>query len=234
MTASARPARTTRLVDRARPARPSHPAPAARTARTAATGAVLFCVAALAAACGNSTPAAAPAQPVTVTATGQPATSSPAAATTAPVTAAPAGPAPCPTRSLALKLGPGQGAAGSVYQVIDFTNISNVTCTLYGYPGVSLAGGQPVAQVGLAADENPNPPRKLVTLAPGAVASALLQIVDALNYPTAKCGPVTTKWLQIYPPNQTTPVFLSYTTKACSKPVKTLTVSVVLPGSGGQ
>src|SRR5262252_6338590 len=180
MTASARPARTTRLVDRARPARPSHPAPAARTARTAATGAVLFCVAALAAACGNSTPAAAPAQPVTVTATGQPATSSPAAATTAPVTAAPAGPAPCPTRSLALKLGPGQGAAGSVYQVIDFTNISNVTCTLYGYPGVSLAGGQPVTQVGAAASRSTVAGPTVVTLAPRQTANALLRITQAL------------------------------------------------------
>ncbi len=48
-----------------------------------------------------------------------------------------------------------QGAAGSVYQVIDFTNISNVTCTLYGYPGVSLGGGDaghPGGPGGLAVD----------------------------------------------------------------------------------
>jgi hypothetical protein len=226
MTASARTAHTARVARVARPA---------RRARPAAAGAVLACVAALAAACGSSTPAATPTKTVTVSpATGKTATSSTAAATTSSAPAAPAGPAPCPTRSLGLKLGLSQGTAGSVYQVLDFTNISNVSCTLYGYPGVSLAGGHPVKQVGLAADENPNPPRKLVTLAPGAVANALLRIVDALNYPTAKCGPVTTKWLQIYPPNQTTPVFLSYTTKACSKRVKFLTVSVVQPGSGGQ
>src|SRR5215472_10383652 len=201
--------------------------------RPAIAAAALASVAVLAAACGGSTPSATPTKTVTVTASPQaPASSSPGTATGTP--AAPGGPAPCPTRSLGLKPGLSQGAAGSVYQMLDFTNISNVTCTLYGYPGVSLAGGQPIAQVGLAADENPSPPRKLVTLAPGAVANALLQIVDALNYPTAMCGPVTTKWLQIYPPNQTTPVFLSYTTKACSKRVKILTVSVVQPGSGGQ
>ena len=243
MTASTRTSHTARPVHRdhpggqTRPVHRGHPGGQTRPVhppRPAAAGAVLACVAALAAACGSSTPAATPAKTVTVTATGQPATSSPAAATTAPATAAPAGPAPCPTRSLALKLGLSQGTAGSVYQVLDFTNISNVSCTLYGYPGVSLAGGDPVKHVGLVADENPNPPRKLVTLAPGAVANALLQIVDALNYPTAKCGPVTTRWLQIYPPNQTTPVFLSYTTKACSKPIRILTVSVVQPGSGGQ
>jgi hypothetical protein len=118
--------------------------------------------------------------------------------------------------------------------VLDFTNISNVSCTLYGYPGVSLAGGHPVTQVGLAAAEDPATPRKLVTLAPGQVANALLRIVDALNYPTSKCGPVKTQWIQVYPPNQTTPTYVAYNTTACSKPVRILTVSVVQPGSGGQ
>jgi hypothetical protein len=200
-----------------------------RTARAAAGAAALASATALAVACGSSTPGATPAKTVTVTASPQaPAASNPAAAA-----GTPGAPAPCPTRSLGLKLGLSQGAAGSVYQVLDFTNISGTTCTLYGYPGVSLAGGQPIAQVGLAADRNPTPPRELVTLAPGAVANSLLRIVDALNYPASKCGPVTTKWLQVYPPNQTTPIFLAYKTTGCSKPVQVLTVSVVQPGAGG-
>jgi hypothetical protein len=203
-----------------------------RTARPAIAAAALASVAVLAAACGGSTPGATPTKTVTVTAAPQaPVSSSPATATGTP--AAPGGPAPCPTRSLGLKPGLSQGAAGSVYQVLDFTNISNVSCTLYGYPGVSLAGGQPVTQVGLAAGEDPTTPRKLLTLAPGQVANALLRIVDALNFPASKCGPVKTQWLQVYPPNQTTPIFLSYKTTGCSKPVRILTVSVVQPGSGG-
>ena len=201
-------------------------------ARRAIAAAALASVAALAAACGGSTPSATPTKTVTVTASPQaPAASSPGTATGTP--AAPGGAAPCPTRSLGLKPGLSQGAAGSVYQVLDFTNISNVPCTLYGYPGVSLAGGQPVTQVGLAAGEDPTTPRKLVTLAPGQVANALLRIVDALNFPASKCGPVKTQWIQVYPPNQTTPIFLSYKTTGCSKPVRILTVSVVQPGSGG-
>src|ERR1017187_6077992 len=75
--------------------------------------------------------------------------------------------------------------------------------------------------------------RQLVTLAPGQVASALLRIVDAGNYAPAKCGPVTASYLQVYPPNQTRPGYLSYKSTACSKPVQILTVNVVLPGSGG-
>lgn len=202
------------------------------TARPAIAAAALATVAALAAACGGSAPSATPAKTVTVTASPQaPASTSPGTATGTP--AAPGGPAPCPTRSLGLKPGLSQGAAGSVYQVLDFTNISNVPCTLYGYPGVSLAGGHPVTQVGLAASRDPATPRKLVTLAPGQVANALLRIVDALNFPASRCGPVKTQWIQVYPPNQTTPIFLGYKTTACSKPVRILSVSVVQPGSGG-
>jgi len=201
-------------------------------ARPAIAAAALASVAVLAAACGSSTPSATPTKTVTVTASPQaPASSSPGTATGTPAT--PAGPAPCPTRSLGLKPGLSQGAAGSVYQVLDFTNISNVTCTLYGYPGVSLAGGQPVAQVGLAASEDPTTPRKLVTLAPGQVANALLRIVNALNFPASRCGPLKTQWIQVYPPNQTTPIYLAYQTTGCSKPVRILSVTVVQPGPGG-
>jgi uncharacterized protein DUF4232 len=201
-------------------------------ARRAVAAAALASVAVLAAACGGSSPAATPTKTVTVTASPQaPAATSPGTATGTP--AAPGAAAPCPTRSLGLKPGLSQGAAGSVYQVLDFTNISNVPCTLYGYPGVSLAGGSPVAQVGLAASEDATTPRKLVTLAPGQVANALLRIVDALNFPASKCGPVKTQWMQVYPPNQTTPIYLAYKTTGCSKPVRILSVTVVQAGSGG-
>ena len=207
----------------------------ARTVRPAIAGAALACVAAFTAACGSVTPGAAtPTKTVTVTVTPQTGTtsSSPAPATNTP--AAGGGAAPCPTRSLGLKPGLAQGAAGSTYQVIDFTNISNVTCTLYGYPGVSLAGGQPVAQVGLAASEDPATPRKLVTLAPGQVANALLRIVDALNFPASTCGPVKTQWLQVYPPNQTTPVYVSYSSTGCaSKSVNLLSIGVMKAGTSG-
>ncbi len=209
-----------------------------RIARRVIAGGALTCVAALASACSSGSHSAVPVTTVTITPSTQASTgASPAAPPTSaaapPASQAPAGPPPCATRSLQAKVGIGQGAAGSTYTAIDFTNISNVTCTLYGYPGVSLAGGTPVTQIGLAATENPATPRKLVTLAPGAVANALLRIVHAENYPAAKCGPVTATWLQIYPPNQTTPIYLKYRSLTCSKQVQILTINVVQPGSGG-
>jgi hypothetical protein len=99
---------------------------------------------------------------------------------------------------------------------------------------VSLAAGKPVKQIGLAAAESHTTARKLVTLAPGAVANAVLQIAHAVNYPAARCGLVTADYLQIYPPNQTTPAYLHYSSQTCAKPVRILTVSVVQAGSGGQ
>ena len=186
--------------------------------------------------CGSGTPAAAPTKTVTVTPSA-PASTSPASTAASPSTSSTTtgggAPAACPTRSLAVKAGLSQGAAGSIYQVLDFSNISDVTCTLYGFPGVSLAGGSPVKQIGLAAAEDHSSPRVLVTLAPGAVANALLRIVQAANFPPSRCDLKNATYLQIYPPNQTTPVYLKYKAQACAKPVQILTVSVVKPGSGG-
>ena len=141
--------------------------------------------------------------------------------------------APCLSRYLGAKAGISQGGLGSDYVAIVFKNLSNVPCTLYGYPGISLAGGKPVTQIGEAAIENPATPRKLVTLAPGGVASALLRIGHAADYPPATCDPVTAHWLQIFPPNQTVPIYLYYTAPACTKTVPLLTVNTVAPGSGG-
>ncbi len=220
-------------------------------------GAVAAGVAVVAAAgCGSSgSSSSAPAAPASSAAstsaaapTSAPAASSPAASsappasqspravpTTSPSSPAVTGTAGCATRDLQAKAGVAQGAAGSVYQVIDFTNISNKTCTMYGYPGVSLAGGTPVTQVGMAASRSAVAGPTVVTLAPGQTANALLRITQALNYPRAKCSPAKTTYLQIYPPNQTTPIYLAYSSTGCSSnSVNLLTIGVVQAGAGGQ
>ena len=209
--------------------------PSPRAPRTALACLALL-LAGFAAGCGSGTPAAAPTKTVTVTPSA-PASTSPASTAASPstgsTTTGSTGAAACPTRSLGVKAGLSQGAAGSIYQVIDFTNISNAACTLYGFPGVSLAGGSPVKQIGLAAAEDHTSPRLLITLAPGAVANALLRIAQAANFPPSRCDPKNATYLQIYPPNQTTPVYLKYKAQACAKAVQILTVSVVKAGSGG-
>jgi uncharacterized protein DUF4232 len=196
----------------------------------------LTCAAVIAMGCGSASSTTAGGSTPSASSTGSAPASPPPSATSTPASPtgspAPAGPGPCPTRSLQVKLGASQGTAGSVYTTITFTNISNVTCTLYGYPGVSLQTARPLHQIGKPARENPATPRKLVTLQPQTTANALLRIVDAGNYPASTCGPATAHYLQVYPPNQTTPAYIKYKTQACSKPVRLMTVDVVKPGSG--
>lgn len=183
----------------------------------------------LLAGCGSSpSPSARPT--VTVTVTAAPPSAS---ATSQPVpTPTPSGPPGCATAVLKAALGPGGGAAGSVDYPLVFTNTSDSACTLYGYPGISFvstSGGQ----VGAAATEDPVYPRRLVTLAPGMTAHAELQITDAHNYAPSTCSPVAVHRLKVFPPGQTTALYVAVIATACLKPsVPILTVQTVQPGSG--
>ena len=146
-----------------------------------------------------------------------------------------AGLAGCATGDLKVTTGNPEGAAGSTYLSIRFTNTSSASCTLYGYPGVSLAAGSPTAQVGAAADRQVTAPASVVTLEPGRTGSALLRIVQALNYPTATCSPTATAYLRIYPPNETQSVLLPFKAMGCtSDSVKLLTIAAVRMGAGQQ
>jgi Protein of unknown function (DUF4232) len=150
-------------------------------------------------------------------------TAAPSPTMTPPATA----PAGCATSSLTVKLAAPEGYAGGTYVQISFTNASSASCTLYGYPGVSLVTGPPYAQVGLAAERDTTSPVKLVTLTPGATATALLQIVDAHNFGSSTCSPVQATNLRIYPPNQTASVFLPDTSYGCGDPVQVLFIGAV-------
>jgi hypothetical protein len=45
--------------------------------------------------------------------------------------------------------------------------------------------------------------------------------------------PVSSAFLKIYPPNQTSPVSVAFKALTCAKPVRTAYVSAVRPGNGG-
>jgi hypothetical protein len=183
------------------------------------------------AACGSGTPAARPTKTITVTASPTtPATSAPAATQPAAAAGVAAG---CLTRYLNGSIGLTQGTAGAVEVTIVFKNLDNVPCTLYGFPGVALAAGTPVTDVGQPSTENPTTTRELVTLAPGGFAYATLQISDAGNYPASTCTQVPTDWMEVIPPNQTVPLYISYSSTACQGSASLLTVTAVRPGNGG-
>jgi hypothetical protein len=164
---------------------------------------------------GGGTPAGASSGPASSPAAPSSDPSSPAAS---PSEVAAAG---CATSVLKAVVNTSQagGAAGSVYYPIDFTNTSGSTCTLYGYPGVSFTTGRGGSQIGRPASRNPAGPPVTVTLTPGGVAHATVQVAQAGNYSRPACQPVTAHWLKIYPPNQTAPLYIRFTTQACSHKV---------------
>jgi hypothetical protein len=140
--------------------------------------------------------------------------------------------AACTTTDLKVSTGNGGGgAAGSYYSFIDFTNTSTTSCTLYGYPGVSLTAASG-AQIGAAATRSTTTAAKLVTLAPGATANAELRMTDPTVYSTGQCQPATSAYLKIYPPNQTQPVQISSKGTTCANSsIKMLSIGVVTPGT---
>ena len=146
-------------------------------------------------------------------------------------------PTACATRDLSIRLGTIQAANETIYQVIDFTNVSGQTCTLYGYPGVSFAGGTPLTQIGAGAVEDPATARVLITLTPGAVASALLRYFDAaFFYPHASaCTPRNATSIVVYPPNQTTAGYLADNVLVCVNPnVQMISIDAIKAGANQQ
>jgi hypothetical protein len=192
--------------------------------------AALICLAALAA-CSSTGSSSTPSSSASTSSPTTPATGTAPATTPAqPASPAAAGTSACANGTLQVKLGPGQGYAGGTYQAIEFTNTSGVPCTLDGYPGVSLVSG-PSAQIGLAAKRATTAPVTSITLAPGATGNAMLQVADALNFPTATCSPARATDLRVYPPNQTAAVYLPDSSEGCAQPVQVLFVGAVQAGS---
>jgi len=95
-----------------------------------------------------------------------------------------------------------QGAAGTIYYPLEFTNDSNHTCRTWGWPGVSAtnANGH---QLGDAAQRLHYFTPGWVNIAAGATAHALLAYGDA-EVQTSGCKPANAAQIKVYAPNQRT------------------------------
>jgi hypothetical protein len=144
------------------------------------------------------------------------ATSTPSRASTASHPARPAGPAvpACETPGLVIWLNTnGNAAAGSTFLHLEFTNLSGHACTLNGFPfiqAVNLRGQQVGRRAGFSGKPH------LVRIGNHQTVKAVLQIVDALNFPAAKCHRVTAAGLKVFPPNQTRAKTVPFPFPACS------------------
>jgi hypothetical protein len=110
----------------------------------------------------------------------------------------------------------GSGAAGTIYYPLEFTNASGYTCSLSGYPGVSVISrtGQ---QLGSPAGWGSLSGAQRVILAPGATAHTILAYHDAAVSTEPGCDPVyTTFELRIYPPDQHLATYAAFGLEACS------------------
>lgn len=140
----------------------------------------------------------------------------------------------CRSAHLTISLGAADGAAGSEIIPVVLTNRGTTSCTLQGWPGVSLVGHGDGRQIGAAADQDRSSPHPMLTLAPGASVHAPVKLTEALNYPKASCRPVAADGFRVYPPGETNALFVADkgATGCSSASVHLLTVQGLQAGKG--
>jgi Protein of unknown function (DUF4232) len=128
----------------------------------------------------------------------------------------------------------GNGAAGTIYYPLEFTNLSGHACSLYGFPGVS-AVDRNGHQLGSPADWNRAITPHAVILAPGATAHTLLAYHDVVVSTEQGCDPVySAVQLRVYPPGEYTPTYAAFDLEVCSHagPVYMTVWEPIIPGVG--
>jgi Protein of unknown function (DUF4232) len=131
-------------------------------------------------------------------------------------------------------VGQGNGAAGTIFYPLEFTNLSGHTCSLFGFPGVSAINTHG-NQLGSSANWERTSSPHTVILAPGATAHTMLAYHDAAVTTEAGCDPVNSATLlKVYPPGQHKSTYAAYDFQSCSRPgVRYLSiVGPIIPGVG--
>jgi len=172
-----------------------------------ATAALIPLAGVVALGCGSTVATPAPkttSPPTTAPAT---TTSAPTPTTAAPSTTAVAAGGPCTSGQLSVTTGSSQGAGGTDFLPLIFTNTSAALCTLKGFPGVSavIANGVQLGQPAIRESLGTSP---LVSLEPGQTTQATFTYVS----PNIACtSPTLALGLRVYPPNQTAALFVATT-----------------------
>lgn len=143
--------------------------------------------------------ATATAAPTTVTVTDT--------ATATPTSAARTPGGPCAITDLGVTLGAPEGAAGSSYSALTFTNTSFTSCTVSGFPTVAYVTGADSTQVGAVAAQD-GAKGAAVTLKPGQSAAAQLQQVTVQNFPEDVCKLTDVTGLKVSLPGADGAVFV--------------------------
>jgi hypothetical protein len=108
------------------------------------------------------------------------------------------------------------GAAGTIFFPLQFTNLSRHACAMRGFPGVS-AVDRNLHQLGSPASRDHVIPVRTVVLAPGATAHTILGYGDVEVTTAPGCHPTfRTFELRIYPPGQYRPTYAAFDLEVCS------------------
>jgi len=108
------------------------------------------------------------------------------------------------------------GAAGTLFLPLQFTNLSRHACAMRGFPGVS-AVDRNLHQLGSPASRDHVIPVRTVVLAPGATAHTILGYGDVEVTTAPGCHPTfRTFELRIYPPGQYRPTYAAFDLEVCS------------------
>jgi hypothetical protein len=123
------------------------------------------------------------------------------------------------------------GAAGTWYYPLEFTNTSDRTCRTWGWAGVSAtnANGK---QLGNSATRNHLYPAEWVNIPAGGTAHALLGY-SAAEVGTSGCKPQNASVLKVYPPNSKTARHAFFDLPVCTVGGRHtyLQLSVIQPGT---
>ena len=145
-------------------------------------------------------------------------------------TPSPSGPQPCATTGLKLTVGAANGAAGTIFYPLDFTNTSGSACTMFGYPGVAFVSSPGGSQIGAPANRRAAAAPTVITVAPGATAHATLAVSDVLIGNNCK-HQQQVNWVQVYPPDQFSALSAQLSRPGCAdKSLVTMGVTIVTSG----
>lgn len=129
--------------------------------------------------------------------------------------------AACPASGLQAWLGLGAGTTADTYYTLEFTNVSNRSCRLYGYPQVSayadtqVARGRAPVQVGSAAVRDTSVRPRPVMLPPGATAHAVLRVAEITGLQSQGCSEVTAEELRVSVPDAGRAAFVPVRVPVC-------------------
>jgi uncharacterized protein DUF4232 len=115
------------------------------------------------------------------------------------------------------------------YYTLEFTNVSDRTCSLYGYPEVSAYRDSALTgrQIGNAAIRNTSVRPQPVMLAPGATAHAVLRITVTASAEPTSCAQVTAAELRVTLPRQGQPAFVPAHIPVCANGHVSLSVQAI-------